>query len=153
MVSMHALDAEFVGGFRDWVDSAKRLVQAQVLEEPLLESIKWRFLFGQLIGNTDMHMGNLAFYTTVPRIDALAPTYDMLPMLYAPVQNQLPARTFEVPVPSPELASVWDSAWHAARAFWKTVSEDERISPAFRTIALRNRSTVERASALGRRLL
>jgi serine/threonine protein kinase HipA of HipAB toxin-antitoxin module len=44
------------------------------------------FLFGQFIGNTDMHFGNLSFFVdnvARPRFE-VAPIYDMLPMMWRP---------------------------------------------------------------------
>jgi serine/threonine protein kinase HipA of HipAB toxin-antitoxin module len=42
--------------------------------------------FGQYIGNTGMHFGNLSFFVDdviAPKI-RLAPVYDMLPMMWRP---------------------------------------------------------------------
>jgi hypothetical protein len=52
-----------------------RWITASVLDQ--IQAIWW---FGRLIGNTDMHLGNLAF---VPGLN-VAPVYDMLPAMYAP---------------------------------------------------------------------
>ncbi len=44
-----------------------------------------RWAFGMLIGNTDMHHGNLSFIISLHgRPYALAPAYDILPMGFAP---------------------------------------------------------------------
>jgi hypothetical protein len=40
--------------------------------------------YGVLIANTDRHYGNICWRTWV-----LSPTYDMLPMLYAPVASEI----------------------------------------------------------------
>ena len=66
------------------------------------------WLFGQLIGNTDMHDGNLSF---VPfrqgegHVLQLAPIYAMLPMTYAPVRGvELPTRRYAPRLPLPSEA-------------------------------------------------
>lgn len=52
------------------------------------------------IANTDVHTGNLSFRPQAQL--ELAPAYDMLPMLYAPLPNgEVPALTFEPPPPLP----------------------------------------------------
>jgi hypothetical protein len=43
--------------------------------------------FGQLIGNTDMHNGNLSFMSEENCPLELSPVYDMLPMTFAPTSG------------------------------------------------------------------
>jgi hypothetical protein len=96
--------------------------------------------FGQLIANTDMHDGNLAFRPGL----ALAPVYDMLPMHYAPVRGvELPERQFAPPLPLPAERDVWQEAARAAIGFWERAARDARISEAFRHTCSRNAQIVE----------
>lgn len=100
------------------------------------------WLFGQLIGNTDMHDGNLSFLPG-QREDGtvlqLAPIYDMLPMTYAPVRGvELPARHYVPRLPLPAEAAAWQDAARAAMDFWKLAATDQRISAGFRRVCRDN---------------
>lgn len=77
------------GGRGHWPDIAAKLARQRIIHERLLPHIAFLSAFGELIGNTDMHGGNLAFLTRGTRIEELAPAYDMLPMLYMPQQGHL----------------------------------------------------------------
>src|SRR6202023_1184337 len=108
--------------------------------------------FGQLIGNADMHDGNLSFRPRAAASGAglsLAPVYDMLPMLYAPQRGvelapvQLAAR-----LPLPAERGAWQQAASAACQFWAHAAEDARISAEFRTICNHNAQTVSKAMGL-----
>jgi serine/threonine protein kinase HipA of HipAB toxin-antitoxin module len=50
----------------------------------------WLKVFGHLMGNTAMHLGNLSFNRVGSRSYALAPVYDMLPMLNRPASGETP---------------------------------------------------------------
>lgn len=64
--------------------------------------------FGERIGNTDMHHGNLAFWLKDTLPFRLAPSYDMLPMLWAPGPlGEIVARTFAPPPPVPAGREAW----------------------------------------------
>jgi len=90
--------------------------------------------FGRLIGNTDLHFGNLAFRLDGMRVTSLAPVYDMLPMHYHPWHGELP-RYDHVPVLGPEVADVALSALDSPIEFWARLAGDERASESFREIA------------------
>lgn len=147
LISLSALDAEFAGHGRDWGESAGRLLEAGRIDAQAREQTRWRELFGGLIGNTDMHQANLSFFFDAPKVLGLAPAYDMLPMLYAPQNEQLIEREFRPPRPGPWDAPSWESALQAAAEFWEAVGNDERVSGGFRAVARENRGRVE---ALGR---
>jgi hypothetical protein len=152
LLSMLALDAEFVGHGASWSDSAAALHAQGRIDGGTLAEIRWRELFGQLIGNTDMHGGNLSFFTRGTRILGLAPAYDMGPALYAPSQGHLRNPPFRPPTPAPADAPIWDSACAAAYALWSQLSEHPRVSPEFRALAGDNAQHVAQARALGRLL-
>ena len=100
--------------------------------------VRWLETFGRLIGNTDMHFGNLAFLLDGVRVTALAPVYDMLPMHYHPRRGELPRDDHVLPILGPQDADVARSALDAAIEFWSRLTEDSRVSESFRGIAARN---------------
>ena len=53
--------------------------------------------FGALIANTDRHFGNITLFDDYDGPFTLAPVYDMLPMLFAPQNEQIVPRVFEPP--------------------------------------------------------
>jgi hypothetical protein len=148
LISLLALDAEFVGRGGGWGATAERLFLERRIDQETRDQIRWRELFGHLIGNTDMHQANLSFYFQEPVIIGLAPAYDMLPMLYAPQNEQLVERTFDPPSPSPQDAGAWEGACAAAAEFWEAVAADARISSDFRSIAQDNGRRVKSLSRL-----
>jgi hypothetical protein len=92
--------------------------------------------FGELIGNSDMHAGNLAFFLTDTLPLRITPCYDMLPMLWAPgPQGEIIQRRFAPAPPLPSLSEPWREAAAMAEDFWQRLAADPRISPAFIAIA------------------
>ena len=88
VVSLKALDDEFVGLAADWPKIVSALVQSGYLNESVYLQVQKLYAFGVLIGNSDMHTGNLSFFVdavtkSVPEF-SLAPVYYMLPMSLAP---------------------------------------------------------------------
>jgi len=143
VLSLLALDAEFVGHLRTWTESVERLAERHILKPELVDQVRWLELFGRLIANSDMHAGNLSFFVRGSRILGLAPAYDMLPALYAGQQDHVGQPAFELPGLTPGDASVWNSASRAALDFWRRVATDTRISLGFRRIARVNQTKVE----------
>ena len=71
---------------RHWVATCEALCQQEMLTSEHLRTVACAYLFGQYIGNTDMHFGNLSFFVddvTKPA-PVPAPVYDMLPMMWRP---------------------------------------------------------------------
>ena len=136
LVSLSTLDAALLGdGSTDWTRLADRFAAAGVLSADDVQRIQHLWWFGRLIGNSDMHTGNLSFrpHGTL----ALAPAYDMLPMLFAPLPGgEVPPRSFEPPLPLPPQRPVWIAACAAAITFWTIASADTRISSGFRRLSL-----------------
>ena len=90
-----------------------------------MEHLWWN---GRLIENTDMHLGNRSFRVGLPL--RLAPTYDMLPMMYAPLPGgEVPAREFVPALPLPTQRMTWLAACAAAIEFW-TVVQQLGVAPA-----------------------
>lgn len=139
LASLATLDAALVGaGTSDWIVLAARLKSLGLLDEVAVERVHHLWWYGRLIANTDMHTGNLSF---VPRdgVLTLAPTYDMLPMHYAPLPGgELPTRAFEPALPLPAERGVWLAACAAALTFWDRAATDERIGAAFRRVCRAN---------------
>jgi hypothetical protein len=83
-----------------------------------------------------MHFGNLTFFLDLGLPLALAPTYDMLPMLWAPRPGDAtPTPDFTPPAPMPADLELWSEAATMAERFWTRVESDARISEDFRAIA------------------
>jgi hypothetical protein len=152
LISLRALDSQFVGRARSWTDTVADLARQRIVEESVVGQVHWRHLFGKLIANTDMHGGNLSFFSRGTRIVGLAPAYDLAPALYAAVQGHLRTPVFETPVPEAADAPHWTGACAAARDFWSRVAGDARVSKAFRQVARQNATAVAHAQQLQRLL-
>jgi hypothetical protein len=135
LVSLRALhDAGFCGvAGEDWVEAAEGLHANGWIGARDLTAVRLRQAFGRLIGNTDMHFGNLAFYLEDTLPLRVAPLYDMLPMLWAPKPGQAePAPEFTPAAPVPHEIETWASAAELADQFWARVEGDARVSDGFR---------------------
>lgn len=87
VVSAAAVHDEFVKTpRRHWVATCEALAGQDLLTHTDVTTVAGVYLFGQAIGNTDMHFGNLSFYVSDVMQPKLVPTpiYDMLPMLWRP---------------------------------------------------------------------
>jgi hypothetical protein len=133
VVSMRALHDAFDGpDATQWPAVAENLRARGLIDDATARSIRLRHAFGQLIGNTDMHFGNLAFWLDDTLPFRLAPSYDMLPMLWAPTPgNATPAPEFAPMPPLPADREVWLEAAGWAAEFWQRVASDARLSPGF----------------------
>ena len=153
VISLFALDAHFAGHLSSWIASTEALVGAKVLPAEVTTNVRWRQRFGELIGNTDMHGGNLAFFTEALVPVSLAPAYDMGPARYSPRQGELPTLPpLNPPLPEPYDAPIWASVCEAAANFWNAVAQHALISPGFRAIALLNLEVVSERRNLAKRL-
>jgi len=146
LCSLETLDAALLGDVStDWTRLAGRLAAAGLIGDDDLKRIEHLWWYGKLIANSDMHTGNLSF---VPHATlALAPLYDMQPMLYAPLPGgEVPVRDFEPPLPRPERRAHWSVACAAALLFWNRAAQDARISAPFRRICAANRVRLQRVA-------
>lgn len=135
-------------GVRDdgWAGAASRMRAGGWIDADTLERIRERWWFGRLIGNTDMHFGNLAFFLDDALPLELTPNYDMLPMMYRPAASgAVVGREFTVATPTPADLAVWSLASGWAVSFWQRVAEDAGISREFQAIANANAQIVTRA--------
>lgn len=141
MVSLEVYDRQYIGAGTSWVDTAQRSDRAgpERLSPEDVQTIALLDAFGSLIANTDRHHGNLSLLLRDHRW-RLAPAYDMLPMLYAPVGGEVVPREFSdrLPRPTVQTLAVWPTARDLAIRFWRTCANDDRISAGFRAIARAN---------------
>ncbi len=134
IISLGTLDAEFSGVMGSWTESAKMLVNKKILSLNFIKEIRWLELFGEYIANNDMHLFNLSFFMNGLQITQLTPVYDMLPMLFRPINNQLVSRKFTPPLPSANDVGILEEVYKAAILFWNEVLKDDRISKSFKKI-------------------
>ena len=126
---------------KSWASGADHLLQQGMIEQATAQGVRRLCHFGQLIANSDMHDGNLAFRPSPDGVAGLrlAPVYDMLPMHYAPMRGvELPPRQFTPTLPLPSEQQDWQVACAAAIAFWLLAADDVRISAAFRKTCAQN---------------
>lgn len=139
MVSLQVYDQEYVGKADNWAATAGRMAESRLLTPADAEHLRLLDAYGLLIANTDRHYGNISLLL---RDDDwyLSPTYDMLPMLYAPINGELVERDFTARPLNPTAATLpaWPRARALAIAFWQAAAADGRISGGFRAIASAN---------------
>ena len=139
MVSLEVYDAEYVGEMDNWAATANRMAARKLLTDADARTLRLLEAFGVLIGNTDRHYGNISLLLQDDDW-TLSPTYDMLPMLYAPVGGELVSRDFAARPLQPTAATLpeWDKARTLAIRFWEIAAADARVSDGFRAIAAQN---------------
>ena len=142
--TLYSIEAALLGlGDARWDRAAKALQEHDLVDAATRDRIINRWCFGDLIANGDMHAGNLAFYPA-GRALALAPSYDMLPMQYAPARGgEVPTPLFSPLLPLPGFESEWLAAASKAVRFWEVCGGNELVSPGFRDICRRNAESVE----------
>ena len=86
-----------------------------------------------------MHFGNVSFYPQERNRFSLAPIYDMLPMCYAPLNDQVVDRKFWPPALPVQAMECWDLAYRMAEDFWLRVTEHSQISDPFKVMVGGNR--------------
>lgn len=147
--SLAALDAEFVGAAASgWPLIARRLAADRQIQAEAAEIADLLWAFGTLIGNTDMHGGNLSFVSEHGRPYAIAPAYDMTPMALAPrsgggLPESIPEATIHASVANP----TWRRAEELARAFLDRVRAAQGFSQRFGACVAALERHVETASA------
>jgi hypothetical protein len=142
LLPLYAVHAAFnPGAQQHWANSIAQLAAQKRIAYEAVATTQTLYAFGQLIGNTDMHFGNLGVIVESPQEIAkgrftLAPCYDMLPMRFAPgAHSDLVYTAF-----TPELsAALPDSlrklAHEMASEFWKRVARCEFASLPIRDLA------------------
>ena len=147
VVALDAIHEAFVPGPRQhWAATCDVLARSNRLPEEDARRVRLLRSFGRLIGNTDMHFGNLSLF--VERHDLgrgrfrLAPVYDMLPMRWRPdpVAGTLDDLPFE-----PESIDLQGEARRWAVELWDAVATHADISRRFRALARAMRQRLDQA--------
>ena len=150
VISIGAIDDEYFGMRDTWIKAATRLFNQKMISSTDAKALPYQAVFGQLIGNTDQHFGNASLINTdngtMPY--RLAPAYDVLPMLYAPVNGEIVPRKLSPPMPTSEALDVWMLAMKNASAYWAQLVSDIRLSDNFRDIALENIKALDKLSPI-----
>jgi hypothetical protein len=134
MISLQMAAAEYADSMSSWPRVMQELLERQLVRAKDVVTAQTYWLFGRLINNTDMHLGNLSL-AMKNGIFNLLPLYDMCSMGFAPKASGevLPfvfkAPNFEGTGISPELIGL---ARDMAHEFWTNLAEDDRISNSFR---------------------
>ncbi|MEL6339410.1 MAG: HipA domain-containing protein [Myxococcota bacterium] len=153
VLPLRVLQAEFVDApGEDWVSVARDLERQGLAPLGATSRLATQQAFGRLIGNTDMHLGNVSVFLDGRSITDTTPAYDMLPMLWAPVAGDLPNRTFDPLPPASHEFEIFSDVLDAALRFWAQVVDDERISGEVRDIAQSNSARLKELQTLIPRL-
>jgi hypothetical protein len=131
--SLKSLDAEFVSdATAPWPALVNRLAAQGHVTTEAVSGAALQWAFGILIGNTDMHAGNLSFVNLQGRPYQLTPAYDMLPMAFAPrssgvIVNTLPPATLTAAIDG----ATWREAQRLATAFLTRLRDSTAFSARF----------------------
>ena len=143
IVSAAAVHDEFVQASRvNWIVTCEALVKQKLLSAGDARTVVMSYLFGQFIGNTDMHFGNLSFFVddVINPIFVPTPVYDMLPMMWRPdihSGNLDPSPLREPVLPIGYAAEVaLARTW--AIDYWQQASIDAEISAELRELCVEN---------------
>lgn len=133
MLSLTAVEAEFVGDASSpWPVIATRLAADGHITREAADGAALLYAFGTLIGNTDMHNGNLSFTSEHGRPYGLAPAYDMLPMAFAPRSGGgLPDMLAPANLRACVDAETWDRALELADDFLDRIRHESGFSNDF----------------------
>lgn len=135
IVSLEALQSEYVSSPGTWPGTARQLAAMHCIDEGSHHEIEKAWAFGRLIANSDMHAGNLSFYLSGAPLK-MAPVYDMLPMAFAPANSgAMRNEAIDIKVDSTVSKAAWAFALPLARQFWQQVLDDKRISAGFQDLA------------------
>ncbi len=150
VVSLGAIHRAWVGGPQQhWAATANSLGARGYLAADDVVKIATIREFGRLIGNTDMHFGNLSLLVddlqklSSPRFQ-LAPVYDMLSMAYKPGEFRDDLGYTALPAQRPSLGDTgeWMRALQMAQEFWTFLADLPAVSAGMRAVASANLETV-----------
>jgi hypothetical protein len=145
VVTLGAIEPALLGlGEPRWEGAVAELQRQGWLTQDDVVRVMRLTLFGDFIGNSDMHGGNLAFMQGAGGKLSLAPAYDMLPMLFAPARTgEIVGRKLTARPPAPGAETSWREALAAAVGYWSRLADDDRISHAFRQVCAASRKQLE----------
>lgn len=132
MFSLRIVDAEFTGIGGSWLEVYDGLFSENLVTYFDLQRVAELQLFGRLIYNTDMHLGNLSVAIDGDTF-SLLPVYDMCSMGLAPRGTEV----MQLDFPVPELPEIVENTFearivNAAADFWKRVEQDPLSSDELR---------------------
>jgi hypothetical protein len=135
MISLLSIDAEFTGIGSGWPLVMQALHKKDLVSWQHVFDAEFLWHFGQLINNTDMHLGNLSL-AIEGNVFRLLPVYDMCSMGFAPKSggevppyNFTPKEPKTVNIGGGSVPSIKEMAHH----FWERVANDYRISTELKT--------------------
>lgn len=142
-VALSAVHRGFVHGpQRNWAATCDTLAAQNRLPLADARTVHILLEYGRLIGNSDMHFGNLTLYAPDPASGrfTLAPAYDMLPMRYRPDMHggdgdYLPIAPAQ---PSRSYPAEWAFAAEMARQFWLRLADERAVNASLRKVAEQN---------------
>lgn len=138
VVSVGAVHAAFVPGpYAHWGATCETLARQRRLPAEEAPRAAALLQFGRLIGNTDMHSGNLGLMVQPQDLAkgrfTLAPVYDMLPMRWRPDASLGGAPDY-APF-EPDSLSAGGPAATPAHEFWKELASSKSVTPGLREVA------------------
>lgn len=154
LLSLASLDDEFVGQrTAPWPVVVQALARAGQVREDAVRGAALLHAFGTLIGNTDMHAGNLSFIAEAGRPCTLAPAYDMLPMGFAPTPGGALRDALGTPQLAPSVPpAIWRQALELACGYRERLARSGGLSPRFapclHALAQRQADAAERIARL-----
>jgi hypothetical protein len=133
MISLDMVDREFVGsGSSNWARVMAALYNQGMTTLLDLQRTRELMCFGQLINNTDMHLGNLSLSIEGSEF-RLLPVYDMCSMGFAPKTGEVLPFDFQPDLRETDLAmEAVERMRKMAHEFWNHVLTDDRISDPFK---------------------
>lgn len=135
MVSLEAVQAEFIGHQHHWPAALRQLVEQKRLSERDAQRGILQWALGRLIANGDMHAGNLSFFLTDDGLQ-LTPAYDMLPMSFAPNSaGYMRDSAVELRLDDGVSQHQWQTALKIAGQYWQSISAESAFSAGFRQLA------------------
>ncbi len=131
-LSLQAIDTEFTGLGANWPQVMRALSEPGLVKPRHVYNAECLYVFGRLINNTDMHLGNLSLSIDGQGF-SLLPAYHIGSMRFAPRAGDVPPFSFSPPslrnAPARDVRAI-DPMAHR---FWETVHSDRRISNEFRS--------------------
>jgi hypothetical protein len=148
VLTLGALDNEYFGGANGWTAALPHLRKAPFrLPDVDVARIAWLDTFGQLIANTDRHLGNLAFFVDGAGRLRLTPAYDMLPMALAPTGEVVRRRDPRPVPPTGSTLEVWPDAAKWAIRYWTDLRDHLALDEDVRAFAGRSIAAIEAVAA------
>jgi hypothetical protein len=123
--------------YANWAATAGALARQGRLSGVEAERVAALLAFRRLIGNSDMHSGNLGLMVSLEDMAkgrfTLAPVYDMLPMRWPP--NPALGGAADYTAFEPDRLSLASSARVPAQEFWRELEAHASVSKGLRTVA------------------